>query len=30
MTKVELDIIPDIYVHLLFEKGMRGGLSYIF
>ena len=29
MTKVELDLISDVDKYLLFEKGMRGGVSYI-
>ena len=29
MTKVELDLISDIDMHLFIEKGMRGGISYI-
>ena len=28
-TKIELDLISDIDMHLLIEKGMRGGISYI-
>ena len=29
MTRIELDLISDINMHLLIEKGMRGGISYI-
>ena len=29
MTGVELELISDIDMHLFFEKGMRGGVSYI-
>ena len=29
MTKIELDLITDIDMQLLFEKGFRGGISYI-
>ena len=29
MTRVELELIRDIYIHLFIEKGMRGGISYI-
>ena len=29
MTKVELDLISDVDMHLFFEQGMRGGVSYI-
>ena len=29
MTGVELELIYDIDMHLLTEKGMRGGISYI-
>ena len=29
MTKIELDLISDIEIHLFIEKGMRGGISYI-
>ena len=29
MIGIELDLISDIYIHLLIEKGMRGGISYI-
>ena len=29
MTKVELELISDADMHLFFEKGMRGGVSYI-
>ena len=29
MIGMELDLISEIYIHLLIEKGMRGGISYI-
>ena len=29
MTKVELELISDTNIYLFFEKGMRGGDSYI-
>ena len=29
MTKIELCLISDINMHLLIEKIMRGGISYI-
>ena len=29
MTKIELDLIHDIDMHLFIEKRMRGGISYI-
>ena len=29
MTKVELDLISDVDMHLFFEQGRRGGVSYI-
>ena len=29
MTKVQLDLVSDVDMYLLFEKGMRGGVSYI-
>ena len=29
MSKMELDTISDIDVHLFIEKGMRGGICYI-
>ena len=29
MTKVELELISDADMYLFFEKGMRGGVSYI-
>lgn len=29
LTKVELELISDIDMHLLFEKGMKSGVSYI-
>ena len=28
MTRIELDLISDIDMHLFIEKGMRGGISY--
>ena len=28
MTKIKLDLISDIDMHLFVEKGMRGGFSY--
>ena len=28
MTKIELDLISDIDMHLFIEKGRRGGISY--
>ena len=28
MEKVDIEIIWDAYMHLLFEMGMRGGVSY--
>ena len=30
MTKIELALIPDPDMYILFEKGTRGGISYIF
>ena len=30
ITKVELELISDADMYLFFEKGMRGGVSYIF
>ena len=30
MTKVELELISNIGMHLFFEKSMRGGVSYVF
>ena len=30
ITKVELELIADPDMHSFFEKGMRGGVSYIF
>ena len=30
MTEIELELILDIDMHLFNEKGMRGGISYIF
>ena len=29
MTKINLELVSDIDVQLLLEKGMRGGVSYI-
>ena len=29
MTKIELDLVSDIGMHLFIKKGMRGGVSYI-
>ena len=29
MTKIELNFISDIDMHLFIEKGTRGGISYI-
>ena len=29
MTKVDLEFISDADIYLFFEKGMRGGASYI-
>ena len=29
MTKIELELIPDPEMYILFEKGTRGGISYI-
>ena len=29
MTKVEVELISDADMYLLFEKGMRGGVPYI-
>ena len=29
MTRIKLDLISDIDMHLLVENGMRGGISYI-
>ena len=29
MTKVELELIPDPDMYIFFEKGTRGGVSYI-
>ena len=29
MTKVELELIPDPDMYIFFEKGTRGGISYI-
>ena len=29
ITKIELDLISDIDMHLCIEKGMRAGISYI-
>ena len=30
MTKTELELIPDPDMNIFFEKGARGGISYIF
>ena len=29
MTKIKLEFIPDLDMHIFFEKGTRGGVSYI-
>ena len=29
LTRIELDLISDIDMHLLIEKGIKGGISYI-
>ena len=29
MTKIELELIPDPDMYIFFEKGKRGGISYI-
>ena len=29
MTKIELELVPDPDMHIFFEKGTRGGISYI-
>ena len=29
MTRIEVELISDIDLHLFIEKGMRGGISYI-
>ena len=29
MTKIELELIPDSDMYIFFEKGTRGGMSYI-
>ena len=29
MTKIKLELIPDPGMYILFEKGTRGGISYI-
>ena len=29
MTEIELEFIPDPGMYILFEKGTRGGISYI-
>ena len=29
MTKIELEFIPDLHMYMFFEKGTRGGISYI-
>ena len=30
MTKVEVDLIPDVDIYLFFEKGMRGNVLYTY
>ena len=30
LTKIELELISDPDMYLFFEKGMRGGVSYIY
>ena len=30
MTKVELELVLDAHMYLFFEKGIKGGVSYIF
>ena len=30
MTKMELELIPNFDLYILFEKGTKGGISYIF
>ena len=29
MTKIKLELISDVNMHLFIEKGLRGGISYI-
>ena len=29
MTKIELELIPDPDIYIIFEKGTGGGISYI-
>ena len=29
MTKMKLELIPDLDMNIFFEKGARGGISYI-
>ena len=29
MTRIKLELISDIKMHLFIEEGMRGGISYI-
>ena len=29
MTKIELELVPNPDMHIFFEKGTRGGISYI-
>ena len=29
MTKIELELIPDPGIYIIFEKGTGGGISYI-
>ena len=29
MTEVELELISDLHMYILFEKGMKDGASYI-
>ena len=29
MTRIKLELISDVDMHLFIEKGMRGGISYI-
>ena len=29
MTKIDLELIPDPDLYIFFEKGTRGGISYI-
>ena len=30
MTKMELELLPNFVLYILFEKGTKGGISYIF